>query len=276
VSKVQRLTLLAVFAHPDDEAFGLGGSLSKYAAEGCEVYLVTATRGEAGQIAEPDMATPANLHEVRERELRCACRQYGIQPPILLDYVDGQLTVVPQGQAVAKLVRIIRELRPQVLVTFGPDGIYGHYDHIAVHRWATIAVTLAADPECFPGGEGEPCAPHAVAKVYHQVLPASRLAAMSRDGRPPTVDMGGAPFPFVGYADEEITTVVDATAYVERKVAGIRCHLTQVGRDDGWLRGADEDARRDQLGYESFILARSTVGRSPAGEREDDLFAGLR
>ena len=240
------------------------------------MYLVTATRGEAGQIAEPDMATPANLHEVRERELRCACQQYGIHPPILLDYVDGQLPVAPQGQAVAKLVRIIRELRPQVLVTFGPDGIYGHYDHIAVHRWATIAVTLAADPECFPDGEGVLCAPHRVAKVYHQVLPASRLAAMSQDGRPPTVNMGGAPFPFVTYPDEQITTVIDATAYVERKVAGIRCHLTQVGRDDRWSRGNGEESWRAELGHESLLLAQSSVGWPPAGEKEHDLFAGLR
>ena len=99
--------LMAVVAHPDDEAFGMGGTLARYAAEGCAVYVVTATRGEAGQIAG-ETATPANLPLVRERELRCACRAYGAQPPIFLDYVDGQLPIVNQGQAVGKLVRVIR------------------------------------------------------------------------------------------------------------------------------------------------------------------------
>ncbi len=114
---------MAVFAHPDDEAFGTGGTLTKYAAEGCDVYLITATRGEAGEIVEPGLATSANLPFVREQELRCACQIYGIHPPRFLDYQDGQLAIVNQGQAVGRLVRIIRELKPQVLVTFGPDGI---------------------------------------------------------------------------------------------------------------------------------------------------------
>lgn len=118
------------------------------------MYLVTATRGEAGEIARPGLATPANLPAVREAELRCACQSYGIHPPIFLDYQDGQLPIVRQGQAVGKLVRIIRQLRPQVMITFGPEGIYGHYDHLAVHRWASAAYELAADPDCFPD-----CAP---------------------------------------------------------------------------------------------------------------------
>ncbi|MGB9300696.1 MAG: PIG-L family deacetylase, partial [Anaerolineae bacterium] len=80
------LTLMAFFAHPDDEAFGTGGTLAKYAAEGCDVYLVTATRGEAGEIVVPDLTTPAALPFVRERELRCACEIYGIHPPRFLDY----------------------------------------------------------------------------------------------------------------------------------------------------------------------------------------------
>jgi LmbE family N-acetylglucosaminyl deacetylase len=119
---------MAVFAHPDDEAFGTGGTLSKYAAEGCDVTLVTATRGEAGEIAEPELATSADLPLVREQELRSACEIYGIHPPRFLDYADGLLPIVHQGQAVGKVVQLIRELKPQVVITFGPDGIYGHYD----------------------------------------------------------------------------------------------------------------------------------------------------
>ena len=165
---MSKKTILAIFAHPDDEAFGTGGTLARYAAEGHDVYLITATRGEAGQIAAPGLATPANLPFVRERELACACQIYGIHPPILLNYQDGQLAVVHQGQAVGKLVRHIREIRPDVVTTFGPDGIYGHYGHIAVHRWATIAVDLAADPDCFP--DLDLCQPHRVGKVYFRTL----------------------------------------------------------------------------------------------------------
>jgi LmbE family N-acetylglucosaminyl deacetylase len=113
---MSKLTLMAVFAHPDDEAFAVGGTLAKYAAQACDVYLVSATRGELGEIRDSDLATAANLPFVREQELRCACEVYGIHPPRFLDYVDGQLAIVHQGQAVGKLVRLIRELRPQVLL----------------------------------------------------------------------------------------------------------------------------------------------------------------
>jgi LmbE family N-acetylglucosaminyl deacetylase len=266
------LTVLAVFAHPDDEAFGTGGTLAKYAAEGVDVYLVTATRGEAGQIALPALATPASLPAVRERELRCACQTYGIHPPIFLDYVDGQLPIVHQGQAVGKLVKLIRQLRPQVLITFGPDGIYGHYDHLAVHRWATIAYDLAADPECFP--DRDACQPHQVSKLYFRVIPQEALDARSPDGRPAAVMMDGVPFPFVGYPASEITTVIDVAGFVEPKRQGILCHATQVGDASRYATAADEVLADRWFRQETFRLARSTVGW-PDGV-EDDLFARLR
>ncbi len=265
---------MAVFAHPDDEAFGNGGTLAKYAAEGCDVHLVTATRGEAGRIAEPDLATPANLPYVREQELRCACEIYGIHPPHLLDYQDGQLPIVNQGQAIGKLVRLLRALRPQVLVTFGPDGVYGHYDHIAVHRWATIAADLAADADCFPDQLADVCQPHQVSKVYYRVLPQEQVDAMSTAGRPASVTMDGVPFPFVGYRADQITTVVDVSDHLAAKLRGIRCHATQVGRQNRFSETPDEVTREIWFRQETFVLARSTVGW-PDGV-EDDLFAGLR
>jgi LmbE family N-acetylglucosaminyl deacetylase len=267
---MEDLRLLAVFAHPDDEAFGVGGSLTKYAAEGVGVYLVSATRGEAGEIAEPDMATKANLPYVREQELRCAAESYGIHPPIFMDYVDGQLPIVNQGQAVGKLVRLLREIRPQVVVTFGPEGIYGHYDHIAVHRWTTIAANLAMDKDCFPGPANDACAPHRVDKLYFRVIATDQVERMGENGRAPSVSMDGVPFPMVGYPREDITTEIDVSAYVEKKVAGIRCHLTQIGRhdpEDEWFRG-------EWVEHEDFILAKSTVPKR-AGI-ETDLFDGLR
>jgi LmbE family N-acetylglucosaminyl deacetylase len=253
-------TLMAVYAHPDDEAFGSGGTLARYAAAGHDVYVVTATRGESGQISEPELATPAGLPEVREQELRCACRTYGIHPPIFMDYVDGQLTIVNQGQAVARLVRIIRELRPQVVITFGPDGIYGHYDHVAVHRWATIAFDLAADPDCFPNVLHGACQPHQISKLYYRALSEPQVAAMTRAGMPQAVMMDGVPFPFVARTEAEITTEIDVKDFLATKLEGIRCHATQIGRDNPFVKAPDEVLREAWFDIESYVLARSTVG----------------
>lgn len=264
--------LLAVFAHPDDEAFGTGGTLAKYAAEGVDVTLVTATRGEAGQIASPSLATPANLPAVREAELRCACQVYGARPPIFLDYLDGQLPIVHQGQAVGKLVRIIRELRPQVMITFGPDGIYGHYDHLAVHRWATAAYELAADPDCFP--DGAPCQPHRIDKLYYRALAEESLKARSASGQRAAVMMDGVPFPFVGYPAGEISTIVDVGDFADQKLRGILCHATQVGENSRYAAAPDEVLADHWFRHETFRLAASTVGWAEGVE--SDLLARLR
>ncbi len=264
--------LMAVFAHPDDEAFGTGGTLARYAAEGHDVYVVTATRGEAGQIALPDLATPASLPAVREQELRCACRAYGIHPPIFLDYLDGQLTIVNQGQAVGKLVRIIRQIKPQVMITFGPDGIYGHYDHLAVHRWATAAYDLAADSDCFP--DRDACETHQVSKLYYRVTSGEALAARTAGGQRAAVSMDGVPFPFVGYPMREITTVIDVGDYVEAKRQGILCHATQVGLDNRYAQTPEEVLADPWFRQETYVLARSTAGR--IDWVEDDLLAGLK
>jgi LmbE family N-acetylglucosaminyl deacetylase len=266
---IKKHTLMAIFAHPDDEAFGTGGTLARYAAEGHDVYLVTATRGEAGLIQRAGTATPANLPQVREQELHCACQIYGIHPPRFLDYVDGQLPAVHQGQAVGKVVRLIRELQPEVLITFGPDGVYGHYDHIAAHRWATIAAKLASDPDCFP--DLDYCQPHQVAKVYYRALTKAQVEALAEGDEQPAVMMDGVPFPFASYREDEITTMIDVSDYVEHKLAGIRCHATQVTEDNRF--GRDEAVADPWFRRESYILAWSTVGQPD--ELETDLLARL-
>ena len=127
------LTLLGVFAHPDDEQ-GVGGVFTRAVREyGAKAYIVSVTSGQAGQISDPALATPENLGEVREQELRDAVALYGWEPPILLRYPDGGVADLPPRQLRDDLVKIIRELKPQVLVTFEKTGIYGHVDHIAVH-----------------------------------------------------------------------------------------------------------------------------------------------
>lgn len=270
---MSKLRLMAVFAHPDDEAFGVGGTLARYAAEGHDVYLVTATRGEAGEIHDPRLASEANLPQVREEELRCACEVYGIHQPRFLDYVDGQLAVVHQGQAVGKLVRLIRELSPHVLLTFGPYGVYGHYDHIAVHTWTTIAYNLAADESCFPDQITGQCIPHQASKLYYLVLPEEIAASMSHDGKPASVMMDGVPFPMVGWPREKITTVVDIGMVLQTKLRGLQCHATQINMGD-LPEGLDQMFENPVFASETFVLAASSVG-FPEG-LETDLLRGLR
>ncbi|MDX1521384.1 MAG: PIG-L family deacetylase, partial [Anaerolineae bacterium] len=201
----KKLILMAIFAHPDDEAFSSGGTLTKYASEGIEIHLVTATLGQQGQLANPAVALTQPIGVLREQELRCACEAYGVAHLHLLGYMDGQTTIAPQSEAVFKIVRLLRTIKPQVVLSFGPDGSYGHYDHLAVHRWATAAVDLAPNPEHWP--EAGPA--HSVAKFYHRALPESTVQNMEERFGRSAVMMDGVPFPFFGYPDEAITTVID-------------------------------------------------------------------
>jgi LmbE family N-acetylglucosaminyl deacetylase len=155
-------TLLALYAHPDDEAFGMGGTLAHYAADGADVTLVCATRGEVGEIAEGVDATPETLGQVREAELRCAADTVGVRQLIFLDYRDSGMAGTPENadprafvnapaeEVVPRLVGIIRRVRPQVVVTFEPNGGYGHPDHITIHCHTVTAFHAAADANLYP------------------------------------------------------------------------------------------------------------------------------
>lgn len=143
------LTLLAVFAHPDDESFGVGGTLARYSAEGVGVHLVCATRGEAGSVADPSRFRGEDLGALRERELRAAAAALGIRTIRLLGCGDGRLDCCPPTELVGRVVAAIRETRPQVVITFGPDGISGHPDHATISRATTEAVAAAGDPAAY-------------------------------------------------------------------------------------------------------------------------------
>src|SRR5829696_6592761 len=142
--------LLAVFAHPDDETFCAGGTLAKYVAAGWEVMVVSATRGQAGQIRDPQAATRRTLGQVREREFYAACEQLGVRSARMLDYMDGTLQEVDPDELTSTVVKIIRAFRPDVVITFGPDGAYGHPDHIVIGEATTIACTLSGDAQKYP------------------------------------------------------------------------------------------------------------------------------
>ncbi len=252
------LTLLAVLAHPDDESFGPAATLAKYVAQGVRVSLVCATRGESGEISDPQLATPEILSQVREEELRCACRVIGIQELRFLGYKDGQMSSYDPQEVEEKVVRAIREVRPQVVLTFGPDGISGHWDHITIGKATTDAFFSAGDEERFTEHMAEGLSPHEVAKLYYVAVPRSCFRAMSLD--------------LPGTCDDRITTVIDVVPFLEVKKRALACHKTQLPPGNIFARMSDEEMRK-WWGKEHFVLAASRVGLPP--EIETDLFWGL-
>ena len=135
--------MLLIFAHPDDESFALGGTIAKYAEQGVTITLVAATKGEAGKAAE--ICKPEELGLIREQELLRAAEILGIAEVVFLGYRDKEVPIAPPLEIVEKLVRIIRKIRPQVVITFGADGASGHRDHRAIHHFTKAAIQLAKE-----------------------------------------------------------------------------------------------------------------------------------
>jgi LmbE family N-acetylglucosaminyl deacetylase len=162
-----RLKLMCVLAHPDDESLGTGGILARYAAEGIETYLVTATRGERGWLGNSgEYPEPEALGKIRETELLAAARVLGIRRVDFLNYIDGDLDQGHPAEVIAKLVGHLRSIKPDVVVTFGPDGGYGHPDHIAISQFTTAAIVEAADANSVYFRD---LASHCVSKLYYMV-----------------------------------------------------------------------------------------------------------
>jgi LmbE family N-acetylglucosaminyl deacetylase len=235
------IRLLAIFAHPDDESFRCGGTLALLARGGVGVHVLTATRGEAGSRGDPPLCSAGQLAAVRERELRNACAALGIEPPRFLDYLDGTLTGEDEEEAAAQVMAMIQELRPKVLLTWPPDGLSGHPDHVAVSRWTALAFQQAAAL-----GLDAPAA------LYHLAVPRSVAKALGLS------HLHDVP-------DEQVTLTVDVTPVWEQKLAAIRCHRTQMGRSP--ILNEPEEKRRLFLGTEHFRLARTRLDPS-AGSPE--------
>jgi LmbE family N-acetylglucosaminyl deacetylase len=151
--------VLGVYAHPDDEAFCTGGTFARYASAGSDIMVVSATRGQAGQIRSANLATRKTLAQIREAELRLACARMGVNHVECWDYADGMLTEVDGDELEARVARTIRAFRPDLVFTFGSDGAYGHPDHIAISRATTAACSAV---------EG------AQPRLYHAVFPPRR------------------------------------------------------------------------------------------------------
>jgi LmbE family N-acetylglucosaminyl deacetylase len=164
----QKLKLMAVLAHPDDESLGFGGTLAKYAAEGVETHLVTATRGERGRFGPHGKgADPAEVGLVREAELRAAAAVLGIHDVSILGYGDGAVDQSDATTAIRAIAEHIRRVRPHVVVTFGPEGAYGHPDHIAISQFTTIVCASDAGYLTYDGANGDSLPAHRVGKLHY-------------------------------------------------------------------------------------------------------------
>jgi LmbE family N-acetylglucosaminyl deacetylase len=179
-SRAPRRRLLGVFAHPDDETFCAGGTFARYAKDGAEIMVVSATRGQAGQIRDARVGTRRTIAAVRENELRLACERLGVQHVQCWDHVDGALAEAEFVGLVGQVVRVVREFRPEVVVSFGPDGGYGHPDHITVSAAATEACKRAGDPGCYPSQLAAGLAPHQPARLYYSHFPSHDMLLMDR------------------------------------------------------------------------------------------------
>jgi LmbE family N-acetylglucosaminyl deacetylase len=166
-----QMRLLGLYAHPDDETFCTGGTFARYAEQGAEVMVVTATRGEAGQIRDAGIATRRTIGQVRERELRLACTRLGVQEVRCLRHRDGALARADLEILVGELTQLIRDFRPTAVFTLGPDGGYGHPDHVTISSAATEAWHRASDPTQFPEQLGEDRTTHTPDALYYAHFP---------------------------------------------------------------------------------------------------------
>lgn len=177
------MRLLGLYSHPDDETFCSGGTFARYAERGAEIMVISATRGQAGSIRDASVATRRTIGEVRERELQIACERLGVQHARCLDYQDGALATNDLTPLIAELTQFIRAFRPTAVFTFGPDGGYGHPDHIAISEAATAAWELAADAAQFPEQLGAGSSPHAPASLHYAYFPRHRRRLLDRMAR---------------------------------------------------------------------------------------------
>ncbi|MGI5349037.1 N-acetyl-1-D-myo-inositol-2-amino-2-deoxy-alpha-D-glucopyranoside deacetylase [Streptomyces sp. CA-250714] len=299
--------LLLVHAHPDDESITTGATMAKYAAEGAHVTLVTCTLGEEGEVIPDGLAHLApdqddTLGPHRIGELSAAMRALGVTDHRFLGgpgrYRDSGMMGAPTNdrpgcfwqadldEAARLLAAVLREVRPQVLVTYGPDGGYGHPDHIKAHRVAMRAVELAALENGRTGGE-----PHQVQRVYWNVVPRSVLD--EGFARLHAADDAGEVFPFSGFSGRtgfaqpddvpgvvetaaEVDVTVDADAYVEAKAEAMAAHETQVSvrrTSRGHFFALSNGLAQPLTGVEFFQRA-DRADAAPAGA--DDLFAEVR
>ena len=284
--------MLLVHAHPDDEVIGTGGTMAKYAAENALVTLVTCTLGEEGEIVLDDLkhlgsTQDDQLGQHRIGELAAACEALGVKDHRFLGGAGrwrdsgmmGEATnerpnsfwKADLAEASRDLVAIMRETRPQVVITYDENGGYGHPDHIQAHRVTVMAADLAGEPT-FEPRLGEPWQP---AKLYYHSIPRSQF----REGMQALKDRGIDP----GFGDEEpsfivddeaVTTSIDTVDQLSAKIAAMRAHASQIAVNDVFYAMADGGGRA-MFAQETFRLMRGEIGQTGPDGREDDVFSGV-
>jgi LmbE family N-acetylglucosaminyl deacetylase len=272
-----RRKLMAVLAHPDDESLGMGGTLAKYAAEGVDVFVVTATRGEAGRFCGHPRGHelhpgPVALGNIRETELRAAATVLGVREVSLLDYRDQHLDGADPREAVECIAGHLRRFRPDVVVTFGPDGAYGHPDHIAISQFTTAAIVAAAGTAFLAHCEGAAQRPHTVSKLYFLAWPQSTWGAYQSAVRTLSATVDGVERHATPWPDWAITTVIDTRDCWVTVSRAISCHESQVAAYER-LKNLSPEHHQALWGRQSFYRAFSIVNGGRA--RETDLFEGV-
>lgn len=253
--------IACVFAHPDDDTFGVGGSLALHAGDDVELTVILATSGEAGRIADASLATRETLASVREAEDLASWRALGLEPDLrFLRHPDGGLNATARGELVAEVGGVLEEVAPEVVITFGPDGITGHDDHVAIGAIATEAFGALRTSS---GGA-------AFSRLLHNAIAQSSLDRLNELLRARGLEPMDPAQPFMprGVPDAAIGARVDASSVYERKLEAIRCHRTQAELED-----VPFDLWPEMLSTEAFVVA--WPERRPRDPVLGDLFEGL-
>ena len=265
------LKLLVVFAHPDDESMGMGGTLAKYAAQGVETYCVCATRGERGWFGpEERNPGPEALGQIRTRELEHAVKELGMQGLFFLGYVDGEVDQADHMEAIGRIVSHIRRIQPQVVVTFPPDGNYGHPDHIAIGQFTSGAVVCAAD-----SGYRDPqdLQPHRILKLYYMVDSENFVNLIAPFMDHMTFPVDNQVRGEVAWKEWMVTTRIDMAEHCQTAWRAIQCHQSQLSTL-GMLVELHEDAAVAVLAMQgTFYRVFSLVNGGRA--LETDLFESI-
>lgn len=265
-------TLLLVHAHPDDESISTGGVMMKAKAHGHRVVLVTATRGEVGEIYNMDeAASRPRLGEIRTRELEAAAEVLGVDRLEFLGYRDSGMVdtadnkdprsfhQAPLEEAAARLAVLVREERPEVVVTYGEDGVYGHPDHVKAHHVTNATLDLVASEDWSPRKLYYTAIPRSMMEAFVEQMPEEAQRAMSGNMR------------IAGTPDELVTTRVDVHDYVDRKREAFQAHVSQ-NDPNSWFATMQDQIYRLAFGTEYYQLARGEAGSELP---EADLFEGV-
>jgi LmbE family N-acetylglucosaminyl deacetylase len=267
---------MAVLAHPDDESLGVGGTLAKYASRGVDVFLITATRGDSGRFRGYPLGDPQHpgrlaLANIRDIELRAAASALGVREVSILDYSDQQLDQATPREAINAIAGHIRCVQPDVVVTFGPDGAYGHPDHIAISQFTTAAIVAAADAAYPYHGTGAKRS-HAVSKLYYIAWPESTWKAYQSAFRRLISTVDGIERQAVPWPDWAITTVIDTRSVWPTVWRAVCCHQSQVTAYEG-LKNLSPEDHEALWGRQSFYRVFSTVTGGRVSET--DLLEGI-